>query len=176
MSSFLSYFQHLSVVFVALLWLVLSVLDRTGLFTPDMAFETIVKRQIGKIKEPCTKCVDMVISELVNTVRQCTKKVKNPQNKQWLAHVSVLLSTLIPQSFTPCGCNHLATSSPCCLLDSEGVLGAAGWAAVYLPACCTASDGFGWTGCLWLMVVLWKEIQCGSWKSSEYDCWQGKTT
>ncbi|KAG7253275.1 hypothetical protein CRUP_035485, partial [Coryphaenoides rupestris] len=31
----------------------------TGLFTPDMAFETIVKRQIGKIKEPCTKCVDM---------------------------------------------------------------------------------------------------------------------
>ncbi|KAK0149493.1 Dynamin-1 [Merluccius polli] len=31
---------------------------------------TIVKRQIGKIKEPCTKCVDMVISELVNTVRQ----------------------------------------------------------------------------------------------------------
>ncbi|KAI1905049.1 hypothetical protein AGOR_G00011940 [Albula goreensis] len=47
---------------------------RTGLFTPDMAFETIVKRQIGKIKEPCQKCVDMVISELVNTVRQCTKK------------------------------------------------------------------------------------------------------
>ncbi|XP_042579259.1 dynamin-1a isoform X7 [Cyprinus carpio] len=48
---------------------------RTGLFTPDMAFETIVKRQIGKIKEPCQKCVDMVISELVNTVRQCTKKL-----------------------------------------------------------------------------------------------------
>uniref|UniRef100_A0A4W5KXS2 dynamin GTPase n=1 Tax=Hucho hucho TaxID=62062 RepID=A0A4W5KXS2_9TELE len=48
---------------------------RTGLFTPDMAFETIVKRQIGKIKEPCQKCVDMVISELVNTVRQCTQKV-----------------------------------------------------------------------------------------------------
>ncbi|XP_041826442.1 dynamin-1a isoform X3 [Melanotaenia boesemani] len=48
---------------------------RTGLFTPDMAFETIVKRQIGKIKEPCTKCVDMVITELVNTVRQCTKKL-----------------------------------------------------------------------------------------------------
>ncbi|XP_030291481.1 dynamin-1a isoform X5 [Sparus aurata] len=48
---------------------------RTGLFTPDMAFETIVKRQIGKIKEPCTKCVDMVISELVITVRQCTKKL-----------------------------------------------------------------------------------------------------
>ncbi|XP_035382973.1 dynamin-1a isoform X3 [Electrophorus electricus] len=48
---------------------------RTGLFTPDMAFETIVKRQITKIKVPCQKCVDMVISELVNTVRQCTKKL-----------------------------------------------------------------------------------------------------
>ncbi|XP_046694816.1 dynamin-1a isoform X8 [Silurus meridionalis] len=48
---------------------------RTGLFTPDMAFETIVKRQIAKIKAPCQKCVDMVISELVNTVRQCTKKL-----------------------------------------------------------------------------------------------------
>lgn len=41
-----------------------------------MAFETIVKRQIAKIKEPCQKCVDLVITELVNTVRQCTKKVK----------------------------------------------------------------------------------------------------
>uniref|UniRef100_A0A673IFS7 Dynamin n=1 Tax=Sinocyclocheilus rhinocerous TaxID=307959 RepID=A0A673IFS7_9TELE len=48
---------------------------RTGLFTPDMAFETIVKRQIAKIKEPCQKCVDLVITELVNTVRQCTKKL-----------------------------------------------------------------------------------------------------
>uniref|UniRef100_A0A8P4GIN0 Dynamin GTPase n=1 Tax=Dicentrarchus labrax TaxID=13489 RepID=A0A8P4GIN0_DICLA len=48
---------------------------RTGLFTPDMAFETIVKRLIAQIKEPCQKCVDMVISELVNTVRQCTQKL-----------------------------------------------------------------------------------------------------
>lgn len=47
-----------------------------------MAFETIVKRQIGKIKEPCTKCVDMVISELVITVRQCTKKVKKKKKKK----------------------------------------------------------------------------------------------
>lgn len=48
---------------------------RTGLFTPDMAFETIVKKQVKKIREPCLKCVDMVISELISTVRQCTKKV-----------------------------------------------------------------------------------------------------
>ena len=50
-------------------------LHRTGLFTPDMAFEAIVKKQIVKIKEPCIKCVDMVIQELINTVRQCTNKV-----------------------------------------------------------------------------------------------------
>uniref|UniRef100_A0A8C9JTR1 dynamin GTPase n=1 Tax=Panthera tigris altaica TaxID=74533 RepID=A0A8C9JTR1_PANTA len=48
---------------------------RTGLFTPDMAFETIVKKQVKKIREPCLKCVDMVISELISTVRQCTKKI-----------------------------------------------------------------------------------------------------
>uniref|UniRef100_A0A672ZNV4 Interferon-induced GTP-binding protein Mx n=1 Tax=Sphaeramia orbicularis TaxID=375764 RepID=A0A672ZNV4_9TELE len=54
---------------------------RTGLFTPDMAFETIVKRQIAQIKEPCQKCVDMVISELVNTVRQCTQKVHTTAHK-----------------------------------------------------------------------------------------------
>ncbi|EPY83286.1 dynamin-1 [Camelus ferus] len=41
----------------------------------DMAFETIVKKQVKKIREPCLKCVDMVISELISTVRQCTKKV-----------------------------------------------------------------------------------------------------
>ncbi|XP_075899709.1 dynamin-1a isoform X9 [Nelusetta ayraudi] len=61
---------------------------RTGLFTPDMAFETIVKRQIGKIKEPCTKCVDMVISELVITVRQCTKKLAQyPQLREEMERI-----------------------------------------------------------------------------------------
>ncbi|XP_073478701.1 dynamin-2 isoform X1 [Aquarana catesbeiana] len=48
---------------------------RTGLFTPDMAFEAIVKKQVVKLKEPCLKCVDLVIQELINTVRQCTTKL-----------------------------------------------------------------------------------------------------
>lgn len=48
---------------------------RTGLFTPDMAFEAIVKKQIIKLKGPCVKCVDMVIQELINVVRQCSDKV-----------------------------------------------------------------------------------------------------
>ncbi|GAB1293942.1 Dynamin-2 [Apodemus speciosus] len=47
---------------------------RTGLFTPDLAFEAIVKKQVVKLKEPCLKCVDLVIQELISTVRQCTSK------------------------------------------------------------------------------------------------------
>ncbi|KAF4072866.1 hypothetical protein AMELA_G00252370 [Ameiurus melas] len=73
---------------------------RTGLFTPDMAFETIVKRQITKIKEPCQKCVDMVISELVNTVRQCTKKVldRNEYNGHGMVKMAACTGTGL---FTP---------------------------------------------------------------------------
>ncbi|XP_051776497.1 dynamin-3 isoform X3 [Erpetoichthys calabaricus] len=48
---------------------------RTGLFTPDLAFEAIVKKQIIKLKEPCLKCIDLVIQELINTVRQCSNKL-----------------------------------------------------------------------------------------------------
>uniref|UniRef100_A0A8C1BW57 dynamin GTPase n=1 Tax=Cyprinus carpio carpio TaxID=630221 RepID=A0A8C1BW57_CYPCA len=50
---------------------------RTGLFTPDMAFEAIVKKQLIKLKEPCLKCIDLVIQELINTVRQCTLKLNS---------------------------------------------------------------------------------------------------
>ena len=50
---------------------------RTGLFTPDMAFETIVKKQIQKLKEPSLKCIDMVLGELSNVVRRNTEHVSN---------------------------------------------------------------------------------------------------
>lgn len=48
---------------------------RVGLFTPDMAFEAIVKRQIAQLKEPVIKCVDLVVQELSAVVRSCTDKV-----------------------------------------------------------------------------------------------------
>lgn len=48
---------------------------RTGLFTPDMAFEAIVKKQVIKLKDPCLKCVDLVVTELVTLIRKCTEKV-----------------------------------------------------------------------------------------------------
>ena len=48
---------------------------RVGLFTPDMAFEAIVKKQIERLKEPSLKCVDLVVQELTNVVRACTDKM-----------------------------------------------------------------------------------------------------
>ncbi|XP_068095992.1 dynamin-3 isoform X4 [Hyperolius riggenbachi] len=50
---------------------------RTGLFTPDKAFEAIVKKQIVKLKGPALKCVDLVMQELLNTVRKCTSKLSD---------------------------------------------------------------------------------------------------
>ena len=49
---------------------------RTGLFTPDMAFEITVKDQIERLKAPTLKCVDMVINELTEVVRRCSNKVR----------------------------------------------------------------------------------------------------
>lgn len=49
---------------------------RVGLFTPDMAFEAIVKKQISKLKEPSLKCVDLVVAELANVVRSCSTRVR----------------------------------------------------------------------------------------------------
>nr|XP_006116332.1 dynamin-2 isoform X6 [Pelodiscus sinensis] len=48
---------------------------RTGLFTPDMAFEAIVKNQIVKLKEPSLKCVDLVVSELATVIKKCAEKL-----------------------------------------------------------------------------------------------------
>ncbi|XP_030582493.1 dynamin 3a isoform X2 [Archocentrus centrarchus] len=50
---------------------------RTGLFTPDTAFEAIVKKQISRLKEPCIKFIDMVSKELTTTVCQCIDKLSS---------------------------------------------------------------------------------------------------
>lgn len=50
---------------------------RTGLFTPDLAFEAIVKQQIVKLKEPCLKCVDLVVSELATLIHKGTEKLNS---------------------------------------------------------------------------------------------------
>ena len=48
---------------------------RSGLFTPDMAFESIVKEQIERLKTPAIMCVDMVINEINGIIKKCTEKV-----------------------------------------------------------------------------------------------------
>ncbi|XP_017494675.1 PREDICTED: dynamin-like, partial [Rhagoletis zephyria] len=48
---------------------------RVGLFTPDLAFELIVKKQIEKLREPSIKCVDLVTGEVFDVVRRCTLKM-----------------------------------------------------------------------------------------------------
>ena len=54
---------------------------RVGLFTPDMAFEAIVKKQIMRLREPSLKCIDLVVAELSNVVRMVAEKVAlNPPN------------------------------------------------------------------------------------------------
>ncbi|XP_056271481.1 dynamin 3a isoform X2 [Pseudoliparis swirei] len=50
---------------------------RTGLFTPDMAFEAIVKKQISRLKGPCVQFVDMVSQELVATVYECINQLSS---------------------------------------------------------------------------------------------------
>lgn len=48
---------------------------RVGLFTPDMAFEAIAKKQIARLKEPSIKCVDLVVNELCNVIRNVAEHV-----------------------------------------------------------------------------------------------------
>ena len=59
---------------------------RTGLFTPDMAFETIVRKQIEKLKAPSLKCVDMVVTELMKVVHFCSSRVRFPVPTTYYHH------------------------------------------------------------------------------------------
>lgn len=61
---------------------------RTGLFTPDLAFEAIVKKQIQKLKEPTLKCIDMVVSELTFTIQKCSQKVKSQREPSHLYYIN----------------------------------------------------------------------------------------
>lgn len=82
---------------------------RTGLFTPDLAFEAIVKKQILKLKEPSLKCVDLVVSELTTLVMKCGVKVTGDTLKKmawkekgilFLCTVNVTLSSTHSSKFS----------------------------------------------------------------------------
>lgn len=75
---------------------------RTGLFTPDLAFEAIVKKQILKLKEPSLKCVDLVVCELTALVMKCAMKVtrnKPSGMKAWAGDGLYILCYYVTLSF-----------------------------------------------------------------------------
>ncbi|RWS25832.1 dynamin-like protein [Leptotrombidium deliense] len=49
---------------------------RIGLFTPDMAFDTVVASQLARFKDPSNFCIDLVCTELLNIVRDCCTNLK----------------------------------------------------------------------------------------------------
>ena len=68
---------------------------RVGLFTPDMAFEAIVKKQIARLKEPSMKCVDLVCTEVTNVIRHVADSVSS------FPHTHAALSQLSRASLPP---------------------------------------------------------------------------
>lgn len=52
-----------------------------GLYPPLMAFEAIVRMQISQLEKPIVLCVDLVIEELSNAVRNCTQRVSDRLKK-----------------------------------------------------------------------------------------------
>lgn len=48
-----------------------------GLFTPDKAFEVIVKDQITKLKAPSMKLIDLVVTEVKQTLASGLQKVQH---------------------------------------------------------------------------------------------------
>jgi dynamin GTPase len=48
---------------------------RNGLFTPDVAFEVIVRKEIDKLKIPALKCIELVVAELSNIIHKLTNTV-----------------------------------------------------------------------------------------------------
>nr|QWX94534.1 dynamin [Platynereis dumerilii] len=49
---------------------------RLGLFTPDEAFDVIVKDQIKRLETPTMKVVEMVINELLDVIRKSSHKME----------------------------------------------------------------------------------------------------
>lgn len=48
---------------------------RPHTFTPHMAFETIVKEEILRLKNPIHACIDAVVKQLSDSIRLCVNNV-----------------------------------------------------------------------------------------------------
>lgn len=49
---------------------------RVGLFTPDQAFEAIVRDHIRRLSKPSLQCIELVLAELFEVINKCTEKMK----------------------------------------------------------------------------------------------------
>ena len=75
---------------------------RNGLFTPDMAFEAIARKQISKSKEICLKCVDLVTNELTAVVQKCMKQsVSFPRKRNRDRLIMIIASTMGGRILSP---------------------------------------------------------------------------
>lgn len=77
---------------------------RTGLFTPDAAFEAIVKSEVNKLREPSLECVDLVVAELTKVVHKASAKARRIYNNYILLMYSTL--TLIYIQTAPPRLSH----------------------------------------------------------------------
>ena len=57
---------------------------RSGLFTPDQAFDVVAKKQIARLKTPSLKLVDSCTQEMTIIARAVVEKVRCcPRCKSW---------------------------------------------------------------------------------------------
>ncbi|KAL5251150.1 hypothetical protein ACHWQZ_G016763 [Mnemiopsis leidyi] len=73
---------------------------RSGLFTPDAAFEMTVKRQIETLAPPSMKCIQQVSTELHEVIMKCIDKIKNYPRLQ--AEIDNLVSGYLRECETHC--------------------------------------------------------------------------
>ena len=70
--------MQLTVIIINLTCLLLNILlgIRLGLFTPDLAFEVVAKKQIEKLKNPCLTVTELVAGELSKVAKSAFDKVR----------------------------------------------------------------------------------------------------
>lgn len=73
---------------------------RSGLFTPDAAFEMTVKRQIETLAPPSMKCIQQVSTELHEVIMKCIDKIKNYPRLQ--AEIDNLVSEYLRECENMC--------------------------------------------------------------------------
>ena len=84
---------------------------RSGLFTPDRAFEQVAKLQIEKLKDPSSKLIDLVTHEMLGTFKEPLNKMNRyPRLRE---ETERIVTTYIREKEQKC------KDQICLLIDSE---------------------------------------------------------